>query len=449
MDSRVITTREELLFQLAVGCELEQGLCLQYLFTAFSLKDGFSEGGIHTQEQLTFVRQWKSNILLIAAQEMLHLTQAANLLAAAGGVVQLRRPNFPQPPGYYPTGLPWRLDPFSADVIRRYVCYERPDPWHDPPFTCGHTVPSDEAAKIQELQPFAHLPARLYDELRPRRVSHTTIGELYDAIRGGFTAVPNVIIGGPQGQIDGAIVDFPAVIRVASRDDAIRGIDLIIWQGEGTKRDTMDSHYGMFLNIYNQYEALVARDPEFDPVRPVASNPLSRLHVDNTWPGWRLIDDPVTRQANDLCSNIYETMMLMLYRFFATDAAMHETQRTLARGFLRVMTGVIKSFGEALTQMPMGIETPGKTAGPSFEVNRSIQLLPHEPSAWTYIYERLVIDAGAARDLAARPDLPGERVREAFARAAITLDQIAEGFGDHPPHGRHHGQDHGQRRTAP
>src|ERR1044071_1237944 len=135
MDSRVIPTREELLFQLAVACELEQGLCLQYLFTAFSLKDGFSEGGIHTQEQLTYVRQWKSNILLIAAQEMLHLTQAGNLIAAAGGTVQLRRPNFPQPPGYYPTGLPWQLDPFSPDVIRRYVCYERPEPWHDPPLT--------------------------------------------------------------------------------------------------------------------------------------------------------------------------------------------------------------------------------------------------------------------------------------------------------------------------
>ena len=34
-----ITTRERLFHYLTVACELEQGLCLQYLFTAFTLKD--------------------------------------------------------------------------------------------------------------------------------------------------------------------------------------------------------------------------------------------------------------------------------------------------------------------------------------------------------------------------------------------------------------------------
>jgi hypothetical protein len=301
-------------------------------------------------------------------------------------------------------------------------------------------VSAERVAEIEELQPFAHLPQRL-QWARPRRVSHDTIGQLYEAIAGGFLEVPNVIIGAAAAQIDGTVVDFPTVVKVASRDDALRGIELIISQGEGTKRDTMDSHYGVFLNIYNQYQALRAKDPEFDPVRPVASNPLSRLHVDNTWPGWRLIDDPTTRRANDLCSSVYETMLLMLYRFFATDGAMVETQRTLARSFIRVMTGVIKALGEALTQMPMGAETPGRTAGPSFEVNRTIQLVPQERAAWIGIYERLLRDAEGARALSIDPAVASERVSAALARAAISLQQIAEGFGDQPPHGSrgHHG----------
>ncbi len=437
--SGMITTREELLFELGVGGELEQGLCLQYLFTAFSLKDSFSEGGIHTEEQLTFVRTWKANIFLVAAQEMLHLTQAANLLAAAGGTVQLRRPNFPQPAGYYPTGLPWRLDPFSADVIRRYVCYERPSPWPDAPFDCRDTVKLVENDEIQRLQPFAHLPPALYEALRPRRVPHETIGQLYDAIRGGFSAVPNVIIGSPLNQIDGRAVDFPAVIRVASRDDAIRAIDLVIRQGEGATADRIDSHYGVFLNIYNQYQGLRARDPAFDPVRPVASNPLSRLHVDNTWPGWRLIEDPATRDVNDLNSNVYETMLLMLYRFFATDASAAAAQRTLAHSFIRVMTGVLKPLGEALTQSPMGEGTKGKTAGPSFEVNRTVQLLPQARSAWTCIHERLVDDAGVALTLSMDPRIESDRVRSSLRSASLTLQEIARSFGSEVPTSAHPG----------
>src|SRR5262249_28308273 len=119
-----IETREQLLQTLAVGSELEHGLCLQYLFTAFSLKDDVREG--LSPRELTFVRKWKANIFLIAAQEMLHLAQAANLSTAVGGALHLRRPNFPQSHDYYPTRLAWGLFPFSREIIRVYACYERP-----------------------------------------------------------------------------------------------------------------------------------------------------------------------------------------------------------------------------------------------------------------------------------------------------------------------------------
>jgi len=433
MPNGVIKNREQLLHQLAVACELEQGLCLQYLFTAFSLKDDLREGGINTMEQLTHVREWKANIFLVAAQEMLHLTQAANLCAAAGGTVQLRRPNFPQAPRYYPTGLPWRLDPFSADVMRRYTCYERPSPWNDPPFGCQDTVPPDVQAEIDELSPFAHLPEPLRQSHAPRAVEHQTIGQLYEAIRTAFLELPNVIIGSSEAQVDGRLVDFPQVFEVHTRDDAVRGIDLIVSQGEGTHTDRIDSHYGVFLSIYREHQAFLARDPRFSPVRPVASNPLSQLHVDNTYPGWRLIDDPYTRDVDDLFNQVYGTMLLMLYRFFATDEESAVQLHTMSRTFLRIMTTVLKPLGESLTLLPMGPSTPDKTAGPSFEIDREIQLLPHKASAWTYLHERLIQGWHTALALAEDPRAPAGAVPANLRNAGIILRQLADGFGAYVP----------------
>lgn len=433
MASPVIRTRKELIAYLSVACELEQGLCLQYLFTAFSLKDDLSEGGLNSVEQLTAVRRWKANLFLVGAQEMLHLTQAANLMASAGGFVQLRRPNFPQAPDYYPTKLPWNLDPFSPAVIQRYACYERPATgpirmkFDGEPVlpVCNCLVKEAEAPP--EHSPFAHLPESLRGERPARARRAQTIGELYEAIEAAFLVLPDVIIGDPDAQIDGHTVDFPQVNKVNSREDAKQGIDLIVRQGEGGHGDRPDSHFGVFIDIYNQYAALKRADPDFNPVRPVCPNPLSRLHVDNTYPGWRLIVDPYTKNVNRLCSSIYETMLLMLYRFFATPSLSPAQQKKLSAAFLRVMTTVIKPMGEAITKLPMGGSTPG-TAGPSFELDPDTQLLPQTVAAWRYIHERLLDDADRAAEFSRKPGAPAE-----LKAAALSLRGIAASLGPLPP----------------
>ena len=149
---------------MAVAAELEHGLCLQYLFTAASLKDRFDEGGLIADE-LIRVRSWKATLNFIASQEMLHLAQVVNLTIAVGGQPHLTRPNFPQRPDYYPTGLPWGLWPFRAQVIELYAWYERPDNWGDQPPDRPEEDPL-EAGRFPALtadspaakDPFAHLP---------------------------------------------------------------------------------------------------------------------------------------------------------------------------------------------------------------------------------------------------------------------------------------------------
>jgi hypothetical protein len=100
-----ISTRSELLSLLSEACELEHGLACSYLFTAFTLKQDTSEGGI-TWEQLQKVRLWAAQIYFVASQEMLHLALVWNILAAIGGTPYYLRPNFPQELKYYSFGHP-------------------------------------------------------------------------------------------------------------------------------------------------------------------------------------------------------------------------------------------------------------------------------------------------------------------------------------------------------
>lgn len=92
-DPAAIPSRSRLLSLLTEACELEHGLACSYLYAAFSLKQDLAEGGL-TWRQLQAVRLWASEIYMIAAEEMLHLAQVWNILAAVGGSPHYGRPNF-------------------------------------------------------------------------------------------------------------------------------------------------------------------------------------------------------------------------------------------------------------------------------------------------------------------------------------------------------------------
>ena len=280
---QAVPTRLELIRQLAVAAELEHGLCLQYLFTASTVKDSIDEGGLSDTELVT-VRTWKGTLNFIAAQEMLHLAQVCNLVIAVGGQPHLSRPNFPQRPDYYPTGLPWGLWPLRQDVIELYASYERPAQWHRPPpewlaldRPAEEAFPGLLADAPPDKDPFGHLPAG-FD--RPQATGFETIGQLYAAIAAAFQAIPGLIIGDPARQLDGRAMGVPQLVKVVDLPSALRAIELIVEQGEGLADDRPDSHFGAFLTLRRQFLEL-SRRPDFRPARDVAANPLSRLHIDN------------------------------------------------------------------------------------------------------------------------------------------------------------------------
>src|SRR2546421_8033259 len=75
----VIEHREALIYMLCEAAELEHGIMCQYLFAAFSLKQGEDEG--LTNGELAAVNRWRKAISHVATEEMLHLALVHNLLS--------------------------------------------------------------------------------------------------------------------------------------------------------------------------------------------------------------------------------------------------------------------------------------------------------------------------------------------------------------------------------
>src|SRR3982074_3125215 len=107
----VIEHREALIYMLCQAAELEHAIMCQYLYAAFSLKQGVDEGLPATQFELG--ERWRRTVSRVATQEMLHLALVQNLLSSIGAAPHMSRPNLPALAGHYPTGVTLTLLPFA------------------------------------------------------------------------------------------------------------------------------------------------------------------------------------------------------------------------------------------------------------------------------------------------------------------------------------------------
>jgi len=367
-----VESRDELLTLLSEACELEHGLACCYIYAAVSLKQDLAEGGL-TWEQLQKTRLWASQVFQVAAEEMLHLSQAWNLITALGGTPWYARPNFPQPSTYYPMHLPLETRPFGLDTLERFIAFEHP---HDPTTPPPRPRPGDDAPAFR------------------------TVGELYATVADAIQRLdtPHLFIGDPDHQITGEVVDFPDLVAVTDTESALRAIDTITEQGEGTQVAPVpdpvltvarkDSHYEIFLAVRRSYLAqslkATGTGEVFSPVRPCITNPVAHPSAYLAAAGANPILNRHTAEVADAFDSVYTYMLRLLqYVFDGATPASDETVRDFARAALRVMATVVKPLGEALTLMPAGTRgTRGygdATAGPTFAVKRHIAF-PREPS---------------------------------------------------------------------
>jgi hypothetical protein len=88
-----IESREHLLSTLAEAAELEHTLMCLYLYAVFSFKRSTEEG--LTGEELKAVDHWRTTLLHICTQEMVHLALVANLTTELGGSAHFFGRRFP------------------------------------------------------------------------------------------------------------------------------------------------------------------------------------------------------------------------------------------------------------------------------------------------------------------------------------------------------------------
>jgi hypothetical protein len=172
----------------------------------------------------------------IVVEEMLHLTIAANVLNAIGGAPTINKPTFIPD---YPTPLPMNvheglvvgLAPLSKSLIK------------------------DVFMEIEMPEDPKNFPVRA---MALQAAGFATIGVFYAAIKEKLKELgDNIFTGKPALQVVNNTW-FPSdqLFAIHNVDSAVRGLDIIVQQGEGTSDDPLEAdgqpaHYYRFAEIYN------------------------------------------------------------------------------------------------------------------------------------------------------------------------------------------------------
>jgi len=413
----VVAHREHLWWLLAEAMQLEHMIMCQYLFAELSLKDGVADG--LTAEQAEAVDRWRKQLRGIAVEEMLHIALVANVQSAIGVAPSFGRPNFPQRSGYFPAGLQLDLLPFGEQALDHFLFLERPEGMER----------MDAAEFVATAAP--RDPVDVH-EILPRGQEFSTIGHLYRGIADGLRGLasrigePALFVGAPRAQATPELFHWPQVVAVADLASALAAVEEIIEQGEGAQGDWNSAHYGRFLAIRQEFDALRQADPTFEPARPVLAAFL-RQPFDIPTPR-PVVTDPRARPVAELAGLAYELTLHVLLRFFTHTDETDEQLGTLVDAAITLMANVLRPLGAELTTLPVGPAHPGRTAGFAFEMYYVMgNMTPHREPSWALLAERARILAHRCRQVA--DDAPSPVV----AAAADQAGSVAEALTAHVP----------------
>jgi hypothetical protein len=410
-----IDSREELVYLLGEANEIEHGLMCEYMYAQFSLKRSLDEG--ITPEQFSRIQSWELTMIDVIKQEMLHLAMATNLLTAVGAAPHFERPNFPILSRWYPEGVQIALVPFGERALRHFMYLERPE---------GMAL--NDAEGFRALQ---HVRPLTIDDQPLLGVPEdwATVGHLYRGIEVGLERLCDrygeraVFIGPAKAQAVTDVFEWPELLAIGNLATAARAIEIIVEQGEGARGDWIKSHFGKFVGILEDFLAVQAADPTFDPARPVEPAYV-RLPPDVA--SGVLIEDRRTARVADLCNALYEVILQVLARYYVHHGETPAELDTLARTAKHLMNWVMRKLAPVLTTLPIGPSSAGRTAGPTLEVIRpAFFVLPHREAAWKIIKERLDALADESADLGRDPALG------ALAELGGALRTMAGELGKH------------------
>jgi hypothetical protein len=410
----VIERRKELTYLLCEAAELEHGIMCQYLYAAFSLKQ--RADAALPADQLATVSRWRSELLAIAREEMLHWALVENLLVAVGSAPFVSRPHLPHQARGYPPGVQLRLLPFGQTALQHFVFLERPAGME-------HEDGLEISGEREVAAPMT------VDEVVPRAQDFARVGHLYRSVEAGLAHLADklgedkLFIGPAFHQADEHSFGWPDLRPIVDLAGAQTAVDRIVEQGEGASGEWSAAHYGRFLAVLNEYDAITSEDPAFEPAYPVVA--AGMRPVEGIEPEY-YITDRVTGITSDLFNSVYELLLQVIARYFAFGHETADERLTLAQLCVDLMIRALEPLGCLLARMDVGPEHAGLTAGANFQLPyRSNFLLPHRRSAWIRFAERLQELGEFACDI------PGIDAENTAARVGVALRAMADAVDAH------------------
>ena len=368
-------TREQLIHALYEAAELEHNLMCTYLYAAFSLKDGESEG--LNAEEAEAVKRWRRAILDVAIDEMSHLVAVWNITSAVGGSPRFGRGNFPLDAGYLPAGVVVKLAPFNMDVLQHFVHLERPIGSHEPD-GAGFEHPTFTRAAVTP-------------RLTPMPIDYDTVGEFYQTMEFALDFMAKkfgdsgLFAGDPGLQLSQREVALKGAKAVLCAKTAIAACATIITEGEGATEESTNSHYCRFREIRDEYQELLAKNPDFTPAHPAAVNPVLRRPPGIEGRVW--IEDEQASAVVDVANASYQTMLRLLAYSYAISGPNPEKNFAvdLSIDLMKAMT----LLAESAARRPAGPSNPHCNAGVSFTALRDAAPLPPNAGSRRFFAERM------------------------------------------------------------
>ncbi|MBC7977519.1 MAG: ferritin-like protein, partial [Myxococcales bacterium] len=359
--------RESLAFALSEASELEHGLMCCYLYAAFSIGKRVEQ---RYPAHAEAIARWRSELLGVARDEMVHLAIASNLLNAIGAAPHLMRPNFPVSSGYHPAGIVVSLAPFSLETMQHFVYLERPE-----------DVVEREGTGFA---PRSYVRPGRSGRLVPSGQDYATQGDLYRWIRHGLASLTEsmgeaqLFCGDPRLQVDAAQIGLAGISAVTDLASAARAIDMIVTQGEGAPRCPGGSHYSRFAAVRDELQAVMAADPSFRPAGNVAHNPVMRQPPEPDGLVW--VDAEPAASVLDVANAIYAFTLRSL-GVLHSPVALTDEIRALAIEATTTGMRVLTPIAELLTELPASTRDPDARAGMTFTMSRSLHPLPETRAA--------------------------------------------------------------------
>ncbi len=324
-----LATPTDLREHVALAVEVELSTIPIYLYAFYSIEDARSEAAL-------LIRS-------VAAEEMLHVALASNLLLALGGAPRFSDPSvvprYPSVMKHHHPELRLDLAPCSTELVRDvFMVIERPETHEAPP----------QADEYETLGQFYHaLELAIYSMAathdlfaNPQRTRQVADPSLYSPV-----------------EYDAE--DSGGLMLIEDADSAVAAIEIIVHQGEGLSEERWADPAHQELTHYHKYKLIAEQTVPLPRVAPTPMNPRTQDYP------------PALRPVSDLFNALYRSMFLIMDRLFGEEP----DKSDLVSELYRTMSDLMAPVARYLMRQPIG---NGLVAAPTFEI---YELSPHDPTA--------------------------------------------------------------------